>query len=102
GDSMTGFLTLNANAVNPLHAVPKQQLDARFTGLYAAPFDALAYNGMQINGGMDVSQELGLASFVLATGFTKYVVDGWQALAVYTFGFFIMYQAGVGDDGTGV
>ena len=26
--------------------------------IYAAPFDALAYNGMQINGSMEVSQEL--------------------------------------------
>ena len=101
GDSMTGFLTLNANAVNPLHAVPKQQLDARFTGLYAAPFDALVYNGMQINGGMDVSQELGLASFVLATGFTKYVVDGWQALAVYTVGSLTVKQEAVSAIGTG-
>lgn len=29
GDSMTGFLTLNANPVNPLHATPKQYVDSR-------------------------------------------------------------------------
>lgn len=29
GDSMTGFLTLNANPVNPLHAAPKQYVDSR-------------------------------------------------------------------------
>src|SRR6187401_2740551 len=31
-------------------------------GAAAAPFDALAYNGMQINGSMDVSQEKGTAN----------------------------------------
>ena len=29
GDSMTGYLTLNANPVNPLHAAPKQYVDSR-------------------------------------------------------------------------
>lgn len=29
GDSMTGFLTLNANPVNALHAAPKQYVDSR-------------------------------------------------------------------------
>ena len=29
------------------------------SNIYAAPFDALAYNGMQINGSMEVSQETG-------------------------------------------
>ena len=39
----------------------------------AAPFDALAYNGMQVNGSMEVSQELG------QTGRTTsgYFADGW-------------------------
>ena len=38
-----------------------QQLQGR-QNIYAAPFDAMAYSGMQINGGMEVSQENGLAS----------------------------------------
>ena len=29
GDSMSGYLTLNANPVNPLHAAPKQYVDSR-------------------------------------------------------------------------
>ena len=40
---------------------------------YAAPFDAMAYNGMQINGGMDVNQE----SIVSYSGTSGYVVDCW-------------------------
>jgi hypothetical protein len=41
--------------------------------IYAAPFDALAYSGMQVNGSMEVSQELG------TTGRSTqgYVCDGW-------------------------
>ena len=52
--------------------------------VYAAPFDALAFNGMQLNGGMEVSQENGTSSVTLtATGSlqTKYLVDG--ILAAY-------------------
>lgn len=33
GDTMTGFLTLNANPVNALHAVPKQYVDSLVSGL---------------------------------------------------------------------
>lgn len=29
GDSMSGYLTLNANPINPLHAAPKQYVDSR-------------------------------------------------------------------------
>jgi hypothetical protein len=50
--------------------------------LYAAPFDALAFNGLQLNGGMEVSQENGTSSVTLtATGSlqTKYLVDGAMA-----------------------
>jgi hypothetical protein len=39
--------------------------------IYAAPFDAMAYSGMQINGSMEVNQAGGVA----ANG--NYVVDGW-------------------------
>jgi len=40
---------------------------------FAAPLDALAYSGMQINGGMSVNQE-GLAS----RADNGYICDGWQ------------------------
>src|SRR5262245_22851732 len=42
-----------------------QQAQAR-SNIYAAPFDALAYNGMQINGGMEVSQENGATAVTVA------------------------------------
>jgi hypothetical protein len=52
-----------------------QQTTAR-KNIYAAPFDALAYNGLQINGSMAVSQDKGGATstFVNSGG---YVVDGF-------------------------
>jgi hypothetical protein len=43
-------------------------------GVYAAPFDALAYSGMQINGSMEVSQELGGAGRATI----GYICDGWK------------------------
>jgi len=52
-----------------------QQTQAR-VNIAAAPHDALAYSGLQINGSMEVSQERG------ATGTTvsgTYVCDGWMA-----------------------
>jgi hypothetical protein len=42
--------------------------------IYAAPFDAMAYSGMQINGSMEVSQELGNAGRTS----TGYILDGWR------------------------
>jgi hypothetical protein len=45
------------------------------SGVYAAPFDALAYNGMQINGSMEVVQQGG------STGTNNtYIGDGWKFL----------------------
>src|SRR6188768_1506596 len=41
-----------------------QDAQAR-SNVYAAPFDALSYNGMQINGSMEVSQEVGTATVSL-------------------------------------
>jgi hypothetical protein len=44
--------------------------------IFAAPLDALAYNGMQINGSMEVSQERG----TLAITTSGYICDGWIQL----------------------
>jgi hypothetical protein len=60
--------------------------NANFTELYAyaAPLDALAYNGMQINGSMDVSQEFGVGgSAGPLSNTSKRIIDGW---AVQTLG----------------
>jgi len=52
--------------------------------IYAAPLDAMAYNGMQINGSMDVSQELGAGNLTSVAGvtFSKYILDGWVGIAI--------------------
>ena len=78
-DRSTGKLSANQGFANP--AVTRAQL-------YAAPFDALAFNGLQVNGGMEVSQENGASSVTLtATGSlqTKYFVDGVMAAYRGTF-----------------
>jgi len=49
---------------------------------WAAPMDALAYSGLQINGSFEVSQEKGSAS----TSINDYVVDGWRHEKVGTLG----------------
>jgi hypothetical protein len=45
------------------------------SNIYAAPFDAMAYSGMQYNGSMEVSQERGVAS---VGGASAYICDGWR------------------------
>ena len=50
-----------------------QKAQAR-ENIYAAPFDAIAYNGMQLNGAMDVSQEK--AQLGTSTS-GSYILDGW-------------------------
>jgi hypothetical protein len=57
-----------------------QKVQAR-SNIYAAPFDALSYSGLQINGSMEVSQELGAAATVLpatASFQSTYVLDNWK------------------------
>lgn len=49
------------------------------SNIYAAPFDALAYSGMQINGSMEVSQEFGTATRAIPTGTQfLYAIDCWR------------------------
>jgi len=59
-----------------------QQIQAR-ANIYAAPLDALAYNGMQINGAMEVSQESGGSAVSGVTDANKYIVDGWCVVYVH-------------------
>ena len=58
----------------PPYGAMTQRTQAR-QNIYAAPLDALAYSGMQINGSMDVSQELGTTG-TSTNG--KYICDGWK------------------------
>jgi len=48
----------------------------------AAPFDALAYNGMQVNGSMEVSQENGTTGVGGIVNNTKYITDGWAIQSI--------------------
>ena len=67
GDTMSGHLSLPTSPA-AANAVRKDYVDA-----YAAPLDALAYSGMQINGSMEVNQK-----GVPATVTNSYCCDGWK------------------------
>jgi hypothetical protein len=58
-----------------------QQAQGR-TNLAAAPFDDPARNALQVNGAMDVSQELVTNSATLPQGSGKYILDQWICLYV--------------------
>jgi hypothetical protein len=67
--------------------------------IYAAPFDALAYNGMQVNGDGWVSQENGQTSIYGGPGgtaLTRYIADGWQVCSAGAQSISFCGQAGVG------
>lgn len=57
----------------PQSLTEPQKAQAR-SNVYAAPLDALAYSGMQINGSMEVSQERGFSNPVNS----GYAFDGWR------------------------
>jgi hypothetical protein len=60
--------------------------------IYAAPFDAMAYSGMQINGSMDVSQESN-DTILFSGAQTKYLpIDGWLGQVALTTGSVHMYR----------
>lgn len=65
GGTMTGPLVLAGNPNAALEAVPRQ---------WAAPVDALAYSGMQVNGALDVSQERGTTGTNVSN---TYFCDQW-------------------------
>ena len=52
-----------------------QQQQARLN-IYAAPFDAMAYSGLQVNGGFEVAQEFNGASVAVLNA-SKFVLDNW-------------------------
>jgi len=61
--------------------------------IYAAPFDALAFNGMQVNGNVDVAQELGTTGATLASGTAKYIADCIEAQYVHGAGTAVVTSA---------
>jgi hypothetical protein len=54
--------------------------------IFAAPFDAMAFNGMQVNGSFDVSQENGTTPLNLPSGSGVYITDMWQGVFAGTSG----------------
>jgi hypothetical protein len=77
GDTMTGHLVLPITPGNT-NAVRKDYVDnaVAIVKAYAAPLDAMAYSGMQVNGSMEVSQQWGDGSMSAANTNTP-IVDGW-------------------------
>jgi hypothetical protein len=73
----TGIITANSLvSYAEAQALTVAQQEQARKNVFAAPFDALAYNGMQINGAMEVSQENG-TTFVGAS--VGQAIDGWYA-----------------------
>ena len=68
----SSMLQKSANLSDVANVVTARQ------SIYAAPFDAMAYSGMQINGSTDVSQERGYNNPV-TVGNNTYFCDGWMA-----------------------
>jgi len=77
GDSLQWVQVLSgppdAVLFNTVQALSETQKVTARKNVYAAPFDAMAYAGMQINGSMEVSQELGLTPRTT----TGHVCDNW-------------------------
>ena len=48
--------------------------------LYASPFDAMAFDGMQVNGGVDISQELLSVGATLTNNTNRYIADCWESM----------------------
>jgi hypothetical protein len=63
------------DAAQALTAAQKTQ--AR-SNIFAAPYDALGWSGMQINGSMEVSQERSNIGYAAVSGVMSYVQDGWM------------------------
>lgn len=63
-----------------------QETQAR-SNVYAAPFDALMYNGMQINGNGEIDQQNGGAAVQVTTSSgTMRPADGWQVIVIQASG----------------
>jgi len=65
----TGSVSVLTDPTIPLGVATKQYVDARAG-------DAMAYSGMQINGGMEVSQEVAHGTAVV--GAAGFICDGWR------------------------
>src|SRR5262249_39643691 len=76
----TALLNIHGVSFGTAQALTSTAQGQGRSNLYAAPFDALAYNGMQVNGSMDINQVFGTTVVPVPGGFTQvYVADGIQA-----------------------
>ena len=78
-----------------------EQTDVR-KNVYAAPFDALGWSGMQINGNAVVSQEVGTAGVSFTANGSLRPCDAWQVVVNQTAGavsFLALQQATGGPPG---
>ena len=86
--------SIGAVAYTPQSPAASEQVQAR-KNVYAAPFDAMSYSGLQINGGMSVSQELGtVGASVTNAAPNKYVVDNFVASINHSTGVVACSQGG--------
>jgi hypothetical protein len=83
-DKSTAKLTLGTGFTDP--AATRAQIAA-------APFDALAFSGMQVNGNVDVAQELGTTGATLASGTATYIADCVEAQYVHGVGTAVVTSA---------
>ena len=83
----TGALILNGvSATAPIADNTQQVATTAFVTANAAPLDAMAYSGIQINGNADISQEIGASSVTVTATGTSIVrpCDGWVGVVVST------------------
>jgi Collagen triple helix repeat (20 copies) len=77
GDTMAGHLSLPITPA-AANAVRKDYVDNAIVA-YATPFDAFAYNGIQVNGGAEVNQQYPTGGGQSVAG--TYFCDGWIMLS---------------------
>jgi len=68
-----------------------------FVKTWAAPMDALSYSGMQVNGGVEVSQERAQSVLTLTNINAQYAADGWAAAYGSATAVFTVQQSGPGN-----
>ena len=75
----TSATSIGAVAYNTAQTLATTEATQARKNIYAAPFDAIGWGGMQHNGSMEISQELGTGGITLTAGTSRYALDGWMA-----------------------
>jgi hypothetical protein len=69
------YIPQSLTADNP--PTGKGQASLARQNIYAAPFDAMAYNGLQVNGGCEIDQQFGGANGIAPNATNYYPADNW-------------------------